>query len=133
MTTRVWSDVPDAIFVNAHAASNCIKDKDKFQLNTSTMYEMCIDQIRENISKLPHIGVKERGWGPPVAGGSPLEEENLQIGAQHLQLLPPQLGGSVLHSRFTRWHSNVCITIWKPVTAISAYQKSKEINHTYGK
>jgi hypothetical protein len=48
----VWSDVPEAIFVNAHAASNCIKDKDKFQLNTTTMHEMCIDQIREDISRL---------------------------------------------------------------------------------
>ena len=25
-TIHVWSDVPDAIFVKAHAASNCISD-----------------------------------------------------------------------------------------------------------
>jgi len=28
MTTRVWADVPDAILVNAHAASNCNKHYD---------------------------------------------------------------------------------------------------------
>lgn len=95
ITTRVWSDVPDAMFVSAQAASNCTNNHPCHKLLTRRPYPyFCAIILQHNKF---HIFLLANLL--PATGGSRFSRGTPRIEAPPLLISPLQLADCVLHTR----------------------------------